>query len=78
MRIKQSLLSCTDCVVYVANGEIPESRPNLVTEIRTWLGADATRLAATCGDQIEFTWAPCECCGSTLGGSREEMVVFAR
>jgi len=78
MRIKQELLSCVDCVAYVANGEIPESRPHLVNEIRGRLGADARRLAVTCGDQIDFSWAPCQCCGSLLGGSREAMVVYAR
>jgi len=78
MRIKQELLSCIDCVAFVANGEIPESRPHLVNEIRARLGADARRLAVTCGDQIDFSWAPCQCCGSPLGGSREAMVVYAR
>lgn len=23
--------------------------------------------------EIDFSWSPCECCGSTLGGSRHRM-----
>lgn len=29
-------------------------------------------------ERREFTWAPCDGCGSTLGGSREALTVWTR
>jgi len=77
MRVKQKLLSCVDCLFYVANGEIPAERPNLEANIRTHLGADIAHLCTSGDEQIDFSWQRCQCCGSTLGGSRETLVVLA-
>jgi len=77
MHVKQKLLSCIDCVVYAANGEIPPERPDLLVDIRARLGADMAHLCYDGEEQIDFSWRPCQCCGSPLGGSRETLAVLA-
>jgi len=78
MRVKQKLLSCVDCVIYAVYGEIPENRPGIKDEIRAHLGGDTVRLYYGDDDQQDpFSWEPCECCGSPLGGSRHELVILA-
>jgi len=78
MKVKYTLLACSDCLRYVANGDVPEDRPGLGDVILERLGIqDSTYLV--CGDDSkdeEFSWSSCECCGSGLGGSRCELVVL--
>lgn len=66
------LMVCCDCLHYLANGDIPDERPTLASDIeRIWSPAD--RYTLVCGDSDrddEFSRASCDCCGSTLGGSR--------
>lgn len=42
-----------------------------VTPDEPWFRADAGRYADT-GDVREFSWSPCDACGSKLGGARYE------
>jgi len=77
MHVKQKLLACVDCLFYAANGEIPAERPDLEDDIRTQLGSDIAHLCASDEEQIHFSWQQCQCCGSTLGGSRDTLVVLA-
>lgn len=75
-RVQYTLMACTDCLQYVANGEVAEGgqwSPEAVSEV---MGGDERWLC--CGDSEiddEFSWSPCECCGSHLGGSRHELAV---
>lgn len=39
MRIKYTLTSCVDCIAFVANGDIPEERPDLAADILLHLGS---------------------------------------
>jgi len=76
MHVKQKLLACVDCFSFADNGEIPAERPDLEAEIRAQLGEDIAHLYPGYEEPISFSWRPCQCCGSPLGGSRETLVVL--
>jgi hypothetical protein len=72
------LMACTDCLMLVANDEPSDDRPNLETEIAAHLELEPCQHIA-CGDSDqddEFSWRPCECCGSPLGGARSQLVLL--
>lgn len=66
---------CDDCAQVIANGEINDGtdRDKEVADaqVRVW-GSDAVHLVLACGEDCSesFSWAPCDGCGSTLGGNR--------
>ena len=73
--------ACVDCLLYIANGDLPEHNENLDDDIeklwppKRWyicVGDDDTE------NNAEFSWAQCDCCGSRLGGSRHELVAFKK
>lgn len=67
---------CTDCILFLANGDIPEERPDLPDDIAAlWEGY---HLAPAGGEDSEpyFSWSPCEVCGSRLGGNREPVAYW--
>jgi hypothetical protein len=67
------LMICQDCLIYVANGELPDERPDLEWEIQATLDRPSRDVCP--GDSENdgtFSSEPCECCGSTLGGSRHQ------
>ena len=73
MVVFEELMACTDCLLYVANGDEPEDR-DIENDIRTHPGVPSGYLS--CGDSEnddEFSYARCECCGSKLGGSRHQL-----
>ena len=73
------LSACVDCLMFVANGEVPDARPNLATEIGGHLGLQTMQHLVCSGgedDGEEFSWSACECCGSPLGGSRHHLAVL--
>ena len=65
--------ACEDCVMYLANGDIPEERPDLADDIAAQWPNDKDLVIGT--DTDEFSCRPCDCCGSRLGGSRTSFVV---
>jgi len=72
-----TLMSCDDCLMLVANGEPSEGNPYLEQHITDHLSL-APLQYLVCGDsdnEIEFTWRACECCGSVLGGRRNELIL---
>jgi len=76
--ILDNLMACDDCLMLVVNSEPPDNRPDIELDIAVHLGL-APRQHLACGDSdndIEFTWRACQCCGSTLGGRRNELVLF--
>lgn len=79
MRVKFELMGCCDCLLLVANGEVPhDDNGELEAGMRATLKPDEIHHLC-CGDSDkddEFSWSPCECCGSRLGGSRHHMVVL--
>ena len=75
MKVKyDNLWACDDCALYLANGDVPEERPNLPAEIAGQWPHD-NDLAI--GDETdEFSWRQCDCCGYWLGGSRTSFAVL--
>jgi hypothetical protein len=71
--------ACVDCLLFVANGDVPEHDEALPERIRARLGDGASRLVCAGGDDdgTEFSWSPCECCGSRLGGMRHALAIIA-
>lgn len=78
MRVKYGLSACADCLFLVANGETPEGdNGELETAMMANLGAqDVRHLVCGSGEDNEFSWSACECCGSRLGGSRHQLIVL--
>lgn len=78
MKLKYEIMACIDCLLYVANGETPDADYAIDAVIRAHLGSvDAANLVCGDGDkENEFSWRACECCGSTLGGSRHHLAVL--
>lgn len=71
---------CTDCLCYLANGDVPEERPDLRAEIAKWW-PDGPKgewwgLVPVGEDEGCFSWASCDACGSTLGGGRFDAVAY--
>jgi len=85
MRVVSELMACMDCMLYVANGDIPDdyspdSTESLPELIQAHLGLTSSpQQYLVCGDSEhddEFSWRPCECCGSRLGGSRHALAIL--
>lgn len=79
---------CVDCLVYHANGDIPEEDcgGNHWTEEDANGGFDYVSLGSTvceyCADGDEscepwVSWSACDLCGCTLGGNREHATGWA-
>ena len=82
MGTEYELTICVDCLMLVANGEgnhewsEDDLRSHLAAMERNWPG-DTWWIAL--GDESdEFSWAPCDSCGSKLGGSRHSATAFRR
>jgi hypothetical protein len=72
------LFVCVDCGFYIAYGEVenPDPRWNEKDAGARWDGYVVVN-----GDSDkdhEFSWSPCEYCGSTLGGTRMHCVAWER
>jgi hypothetical protein len=77
MRVKyDDLVGCEDCRMYIANGDIPENRPNLPRAIAAQWPDDGPHIV--CGDTEgdEFSWQACDICGSRLGGARYPFAIL--
>ena len=76
--VVERLMACVDCLNLVANGEPSDDNPHHERDIQDHLSLTPHQWLE-CGDDgkdWEFSWHSCECCGSTLGGSRHELVVL--
>ena len=75
MRVKyDDLWACDDCTLYLANGDIPEERPNLADEIKAQWPDESYLMIGN--ETHEFSWQACDCCDSNLGGSRTLFAVL--
>jgi len=75
------ILACTDCLLFIANGDIPEDNGNDWSLDHIEAIWPSTQYDLACGDSEndhDFSWSQCECCGSRLGGSRHELVALER
>lgn len=74
MRVKEELAVCQDCLMVIANGDysgIAEEDLARVTKATDALG----RYACADGDDLGFSWRPCECCEG-LAGDRYKVVIL--
>jgi len=72
------LSACVDCLLFFANGDIPEYRPELLKDIKNFLGDDLSHVAVNYSEEthIEFGSMPCQSCGSHLAGLRDELAIL--
>lgn len=75
MKTFEPLSVCVDCIEYIANGEA-ETPKRLERAIQATIGKPSGALAYD-GEDLGFSWEPCEACGSTLGGERFKAFVEA-
>lgn len=80
-RVVTELMGCVDCLMYVANGDLPESDSDAGVSFEASIVATAGVASGLicCGDSEldeEFSWSACECCGSRLGGSRHQLIIL--
>ena len=66
---------CSDCLMFVANGDMPEDREGFVEDFELWTEGFVICLGDNDID-LGFSWSRCECCGSRLGGDRHRLVGF--
>lgn len=67
------LEGCTDCVMYLANGDVPEDDNGWSPEAVEASWPSATYHLCAAGDENSeeyFSWRACDVCGSRLGGNR--------
>ena len=76
MKIFAEFDGCVDCVDFVANGTIPEDRPDLPELIAAGWPTGHIVNADKEGDEPHFSWSPCGCCGSRLGGNRMKLAIL--
>lgn len=69
---------CADCYMFLANGDLPED-PTYLDRVAEYLVEPENAVSWHAGDDLsEFSWRPCEYCGSRLGGSRHEAVCLVK
>jgi hypothetical protein len=76
-----TIKACVDCRMLIAYGETnPEWNEEQVAEHRAAIEQrfPTERLAYAGSEDKDttFSWSACECCGSTLGGSRHVIAYF--
>lgn len=72
--------ACTDCVMFLANGEVPEDNGDNWSADRIEANWPSNKYNLCIGGdeatETIFSWQPCEVCGCTLGGDRYPVVVW--
>lgn len=73
--VTHELSVCVDCLFFIANGDLPDDEKDAA---RVVAGVESFAPGyVVAGDETdEFSWRPCECCGSKLGGSRHGAAVL--
>ncbi len=86
MHVYHEQYVCVDCAMFIANGDLPEDEEDasclmlefdryaqeniewrLGSSAITWKNGLEIRVDL---EDLEFSWSECDCCGSSLGGSR--------
>ena len=72
MKVAYTDLSCCeDCVLFLANGDVSEERPDIEAEIKAqWPDPKYDLVLDSAGTYDEFSRSECDACGSNLGGAR--------
>ena len=66
---------CVDCVMAIANGDMPEDKETRERVEKGLTLEDGCNWVLGDGEN-EFSWSSCDCCGSSLGGSRHEAAII--
>lgn len=75
-RQNYGLLFCTDCTLVVVNGDSSGiSDEKRLEEVNKGLDNLEPNVVYI-GEHSEFSWSQCDCCKSTLGGSRHEFDIL--
>ena len=86
--IRDGIMLCTDCMFVAVNGDASgleyqygndtESRNKRLAEIVAGLDRLGPHLVPSWGDDSDgnFSWRPCACCESRLGGDRFEFAIL--
>lgn len=84
--INDAFMVCTDCFGYITKGDfsaLDSCYPPAFSARRARaieMGVEGAEGYACAGDaerDVNFSSAPCECCGLTLSGSRHHCVLLA-
>lgn len=67
--VADDLSVCTDCAVYIANGELPDD-PKYAALVLAGERREAPARWVVTGEVSFFDWRTCDCCASGLGGMR--------
>jgi len=86
MHVYHEQYVCVDCVMFIANGDLPEDGEDatrLLFEFDRYAQENIEWRLGSCEitwedgievrvelEEQEFSWSECDCCGSSLGGSR--------
>jgi hypothetical protein len=70
---------CVDCLMVIANDDATgiEDDDRAEAVRRAVYGTEGYWVAdSTEETDLEFSWSPCDCCGSSLGGSRHRCAIL--
>jgi len=67
------LSACLDCLLVIANGYTDDMDDDRIAAVERGIGARGYLMAGDSEQDDEFSWLPCEVCGSRLGGSRHQV-----
>lgn len=75
-----ALMACVDCGFLLANGEPENPEPEWSPEAieARWPHAEWHLVNGDSDDDQSFSWQPCDCCGSELGGERMAVSAWRR
>lgn len=72
---------CEECMFFEVNGELPEDddRAKEIEEGLAKLGRVSSNFGSSEDEEDgyrEFSWSPCDCCHTPLGGSRYRFALW--
>ena len=79
VKVVTTLSACTDCLMYVSDGTLPENDTGQLEEAigeHLDLSVHQHLYVGDTDQDDEFSWSACECCGSKLGGTRHQLVLL--
>jgi len=68
---------CEDCLIYIANGELPESEEESEAIKHGIEREHPYQWVADSDEESDrFSWSACDCCASGLGGVRHKCALI--
>lgn len=79
--IEDGLSCCCDCIMAIENGDYSGMDLSREAEVRAGVLAlkDRGYPTSDCAEDCEgrFSWQPCDCCKSPLGGNRHPVAILS-